>query len=259
MDSCKSTSFDTVGPPTWKQMTWWDCCYFFSGAVQQPTGPHCFLLQVQIFFCSSLTPRRTSRWCTGVYLPCGQQPYRLAGQCQGGWDRRDRASPFRFLWAWGPGGWGLVFPSLSTSLPAPICSGQLLSDLSSFPIFWVHHILPPFPPFCLLPLAPSYFFLVSNLPPPFWALLFVVFPARCPGSGHRLCVLLAPGLFPLRSLQALLKLPLCIEDIWDWGRCCREKCLKSSLEQANTFSSVHVLTVWTLESSGQLHWTKKYK
>lgn len=188
MDSCKSTSFDTVGLPTWKQMTWWGCCYFFSGAVQQPTGPHCFLLQVQIFFCSSLTPRRTSKWCTGVYLLCGQQTYRLAGHCQGGWDRRDRASPFRFLWGWGPGGWGLVSPLLSRSLPAPICSGQLLSDLSSFPIF----------------LSTPHFATLSS----------VLSPTSC-------SLLLLPGLQPSTSLlgPAVCGAPCPLPRLWSQALC----------------------------------------
>lgn len=77
----------------------------------------------------------------------------------------------------------------------------------------VCHILLPFPPFHLLPLAPSHFFLVSSLLPPSWVLPSAVLPARSRHPGHGLCVISAPHLLPLGSLQALLKLPLCIKDI----------------------------------------------
>lgn len=253
MDSCKSTSFGTVGLPTWKAMTWWDCCYFFSGAVQQPKGPHCFLLQVPIFFCSSLTSRRTSRRCTGVYLLCGQQTYRLAGT--GGTEHLP--SGFCGVGALvGEGCFSLCFPD-PFLLPSALANSSQTFHLSQFfeyatfrhPfLHFVSYLLLPPTSFC----SPT--FHLPSGPCCLWCSL----PAP-PHSGRRLCVLSAPGLFPLGSLQALLKLLLCIEDIWDWGRCCREKCHKSSLEEANAFSSVHVLMVWTLESSGQLQWTKKYK
>lgn len=126
-----------------------------------------------------------------IYLPSRQ--YRLVGQCQGGWDWGDEASPFRFPWGWDSGGWGLVCPLPSRSFLAPPYSSQCLSDPSSLTIFWVRHILPSFPPFHLLPLAPSHFFLGSNLLPP--CLLPLLWSqASCPRSSPLVSIRISTGI-----------------------------------------------------------------
>lgn len=108
----------------------------------------------------------------------------------------------------------LVFPLPFRSFPTPACPAQPFSDLSSFPILLSTPHFAAFSSISSPPIFSPHFFLVSNLLPPFWVLPTAVLPARSPNSGHRLRVVSASHLFPLGSLQALLKLPLCIKDIW---------------------------------------------
>lgn len=104
-----------------------------------------------------------------------------------------------FLWDWvtGAEGW---FPLPPSSLPAPTHSGQALSELSPFPVFWVLCISSSF-----LPFAP---FLVPGV-----LLAFRACSLWCPLPTLRDPP--GPHLFPLRSLDTL---PILLLHIKDFGQ-----------------------------------------